>query len=282
MSPTDLKAVWRWLAAFLLGLTLLLVGLAAGAEVPPADKVPDAAGLPPGLKDGETGRAAKVLDGRSLVLEDGRIVRLAGIQAPPVPPWYKKRTLWPPTGKAKAALTELTRDQALRLSFDSRHSDRHNRLVAHLSDSQGRWLQGELLRRGLARVEVFPGNRTALTEMLKLEAAARDAGRGLWAYPYYAIRRHDALSEDLGQFHLVEGRVLKVAVVGGRAYLNFGDDWRSDFTLVIDPAQRRKFEAEGFDPVLYQGRRVRVRGWLEFRNGVTINITHPEQIEVLD
>lgn len=227
-------------------------------------------------------RVAKVLDGSSLELDDGRILRLAGIQAPSVPPWYKEKTIWPPAGKAKAALVELARDQALRLSFDQLRSDRHNRLVAHVTDNQGRWLQGELLRRGLARVEAFPDNRKALGEMLTLEAAARDARRGLWAHPYYAIKAHDALAGDLGQFHLVEGRVLKVAIVSGRAYLNFGEDWRSDFTLVIDPAQRRRFEAEGFDPALYEGRRVRVRGWLEFRNGVTINITHPEQIEVLE
>lgn len=256
--------------------------MAAEAQVAPVDHAQHTPDLPSGLDAGEIVRVAKVLGGDSLILEDGRTLQLAGIQAPSIPPWYKKNSTWPPAGKAKAALTELTQDQALRISFDNRRSDRHNRLVAHLTDSKERWLQGELLRRGLARVQGSPDNRAALGEMLVLEAAARDARRGLWAYPYYAVKRHDALANDLGQFQLVEGRVLKVAVVGGRAYLNFGEDWRSDFTLVIDPAQRRRFEAEGFDPVLYQGRHVRVRGWLEFRNGVTINITHPEQIEVLD
>ncbi len=235
-----------------------------------------------GFEAGGTVRVAKVLDGVSLELEDGRTLLLGGVQAPSVPPWYKKQMIWPPSRKARTALEELVKDQALRLSFDQRRGDRHNRILAHVTDSQGRWLQGELLRRGLARVEGAPDNRAALGEMLALEAAARDAGRGLWAHPYYAVRRHDALEGNLGQFQLVEGQVQKVAVVGGRAYLNFGEDWRSDFTLVIEPAQRRRFEAEGFDPALYEGRQVRARGWLEFRNGVTINITHPEQIEVLE
>ncbi len=259
------------LTALLLGLCLVVSGVPTRAEVPPD-----------GFEAGGSVRVAKVLDGVSLELEDGRILRLDGLQAPSIPPWYKKQAIWPPSGKARVALGKLVQDETLQLSFDQRRSDRHNRILAQVTDSQGRWLQGELLRRGLARVEGAPDNRAALGEMLALEAAARDAGRGLWAHPYYAVRRHDALEGNLGQFQLVEGRVLKVAVVGGRAYLNFGEDWRSDFTLVIDPAQRRRFEAAGFEAAQYEGRRVRARGWLEFRNGVTINITHPEQIEVLE
>ena len=39
---------------------------------------------------------------------------------------------------------------------------------------------------------------------------------------------------------------------------------------------------EGFDLAAYDGRRVRVRGWLKSLNGPMIEVTHPEQIEVLE
>ena len=71
------------------------------------------------------------------------------------------------------------------------------------------------------------------------------------------------------------------AVVRGRGYLNFGADYRTDFTISIAPRDLKRFPAE--DRLLngYRGRLVRVRGWLEWRNGPMINVTHPEQIEVL-
>ena len=255
--------------------------LAPGAETN-QDDAGSSGSLLNRLETGETLQVKQALDGGSLLLEDGRVLRLAGIQAPPAPPWHKADRDWPPAERARALLAELAEGQSLQPAYDARREDRHGRLVAHVADSQGRWLQGELLRSGWARVQAFEDNRALLSEMLALERDAREAGRGLWTHSYYAVRRHDETGDDLGQFHLVEGRVLEVAIIAGRAYLNFGEDWRSDFTLVIDPAPRRRFEAEGLDPASFEGQRVRARGWLEFRNGVTINITHPEQIEVLE
>ncbi|TQV79635.1 thermonuclease family protein [Denitrobaculum tricleocarpae] len=280
MSPPDLKAPRSW--AIVLGLCLALKAMPGAAVEATAAGSPGGAEGLRGLETGGTVTVAKVLDDGSLRLDDGKILRLAGIQTPPTPPWYKKPPLWPPAARARDLLGALTQGQELRLAYDRRRSDRHGRLLAHVTDGQGRWLQGELLRRGWARVQAFPDNRAVLGEMLTLEREAREAKRGLWAHSAYAVRRHDNTEKDLGQFHLVEGEVLEVAVVRGRAYLNFGEDWRSDFTLVIERAERRRFEAEGLDPALFEGRRVRARGWLEFRNGVTITITHPEQIEVLD
>lgn len=280
MSRLDLRIPRHW--AVILVLCLALKTTAAPGTETTEGYIGNDDGLLTGLQTGETLRAKQALDGGSLLLEDGRTLKLAGIQAPPAPPWHKAGRDWPPAENARALLAELAEGQSLQPAYDSRREDRHGRLLAHVSDSRGRWLQGELLRSGWARVQAFEDNRALLSEMLALERNAREAGRGLWAHSYYAVRRHDETGDDLGQFHLVEGRVLEVAIIAGRAYLNFGEDWRSDFTLVIDPAPRRRFEAEGLDPANFEGQRVRARGWLEFRNGVTINITHPEQIEVLE
>jgi hypothetical protein len=167
------------------------------------------------------------------------------------------------------------------LAFGGRRIDRHGRALAHLYDSGGRWLQGEMLIRGLARVYSFADNRALVAEMLALEQAARDAGRGIWSEPYYRILDAGAIGPGIGGFQLVEGRVLDVALVRGRGYLNFGADWRTDFTLGLDAASLRRFAEAGVDLQSLEGRRVRARGWLRYFNGPMIEITHPEQIEVL-
>jgi hypothetical protein len=68
---------------------------------------------------------------------------------------------------------------------------------------------------------------------------------------------------------------------GGRIYLNFGDDWRSDFTISIDRKDVPAFPAAGIDVKALAGKRVWVRGWIEWRSGPMIAATHPEQLELL-
>ncbi len=143
-------------------------------------------------------------------------------------------------------------------------------------------MQGRLLADGMARVYTFADNRVAAATMLALEASARAAGRGIWRHPYYAVRHPEAARGDIGTFQVVAGRVVDAAEVRGRIYLNYGADWREDFTATLDPETARLFRGEGVEPLDLEGRRLRVRGWIQSYNGPMIEITHPEQIEVLN
>ena len=256
----------------LAGLGLVLAVLLATALAAPA------AALTPE----ETARAVRIVDGDTLVLEDGRQVRLVGIQAPKLALGRPDIPSWPFAEESKAALAALTLDRELSLAYGGRRVDRHGRSLAHLFLPDGTWVQGRLLESGMARVYSFVDNRARVPEMLALERRARAARRGIWSLPYYAVRRPDQAGSDIGSFQLVEGRVHAVAVVRGRAYLNFDEDWRRDFTVSLSPRARKLFEAEGLGPQAYEGRRVRVRGWLSSRNGPMIEATHPDQIEPLE
>ena len=224
---------------------------------------------------------AEVVDGDTLILADGTEVRLVGIQAPKLPLGRKGFRAQPLAEEARAALARLTAGRELALSYGGAEIDRHGRALAHLHDEAGTWIQGALLSLGLARVYTFRDNRAHVPAMLALECAAREDGRGIWRHAYYRVRSVDASADHIGSFQIVEGLVLDAAVVRGRAYLNFGPDYRTDFTVTIAPRDRRVFTAAGIDPLAYEGRRIRVRGWLKSYNGPVIDATHPEQIEVL-
>ena len=233
------------------------------------------------LADGGVALVVEIVDGDTLLLDDGRQVRLVGIQAPKLPLGRAHVPKWPLADDAKAVLAGLTLNRRVRLSYGGRRLDRYKRALAHLHDERGRWVQGELLRRGMARVYSFRDNRALVPEMLALERAARADGRGIWGLDWYGVRDATQSPQFLHSFQLVTGRVREVAVVRGRAYLNFGADWRSDFTVTIGPRDRRLFDREGVDYRGLAGRRIRVRGWLKDFNGPRIEATHPEQIEVL-
>jgi hypothetical protein len=79
----------------------------------------------------------------------------------------------------------------------------------------------------------------------------------------------------------VEGRVLLADRRSSRIFLNFGRFWKEDFTAVIEGPALRLFERDALDPLALEGALVRIRGWVDDRDGPRIEITHPEQIEVL-
>jgi hypothetical protein len=67
--------------------------------------------------------------------------------------------------------------------------------------------------------------------------------------------------------------------VRNRIDLNFGENWRDDFTIRIDRRYWRRFRKVDFDPMLLEGQRVRVRGWVVLENGPMIRVDHPEPIQ---
>ncbi|MAU41153.1 MAG: nuclease (SNase) [Kordiimonas sp.] len=233
------------------------------------------------LRAGEIVSVKDVIDGDTVVLTDGRQLRLVGIQAPKLPLGRKGFRAWPMAMAAKTALAALVVEERMQLYIGGRDTDRHGRLLAHMRRvTDGAWVQGEMLGRGMARVYSFADNRAAVTAMLRVESEARTAGRGIWALPYYQPRSHIDAATYINAFQLVWGRVKSVARVRGDVYLNFGDNWRDDFTIKVGARARRLFERENVDLMALQGENVEVRGWLRQENGPMIIITHPEQLAI--
>lgn len=236
--------------------------------------------LPVGLAPGGTGRVVEVIDGDTVVLADGQQLRLVGIRAPKLPLGRPGFPTWPLAPEAREELAGLVLDREVAIGIGGRDRDRHGRVLAHLfRASDGLWVQGEMLGQGLARVYTFPDNRALAAELYARERAARAARRGIWALDAYAILSSEEAEGAIDRFALVEGTVVAVGQARGSAYLNFGADWKHDFTAVIRPEALRVFTMEGIEAAAYRGRRIRVRGWVEWWNGPMIEVTHPEQIE---
>ncbi|MFD1626482.1 thermonuclease family protein [Azospirillum griseum] len=226
-------------------------------------------------------RVASVIDGDTLELADGRRVRLAGIEAAKPPRFaVPGERSWPLADAATAALVHLVQGRAV-TPRGAVTTDRHGHLLAHLLRDDGLWLQTELLAQGHARVHTRPDARAFAAELLATEDGARRDRRGLWRTRVYAVRAADpeTLARDRDSFQIVEGRVLRVTKTGGEAYLDFGEDWRSDVTVHIARGVMREFAKAGIDPLSYEGKTIRVRGWIGLRSGPMIEATHPEQIE---
>ncbi|MGH6683894.1 MAG: thermonuclease family protein [Pseudolabrys sp.] len=205
------------------------------------------------------------------MLDDGRELRLAGIEI---------------TDDSRAALQALTAGQVLRLERLGADHDRYGRVVAFVfAGDAARSVQQTLLEQGRARVSARVGDKACADGLLNAERAARAAGRGLWADPNFAPLSAENLTRlraMQGHFTLVEGKVLSVRESGATIYVNFGRRWTRDFTVIILKRASRAFAAAGVEPKKLEGRRIRIRGWIEQRGGPIIMTESPEQIEVLD
>jgi len=239
------------------------------------------------LREGPSGRVVTISDGDTFDLDSGLTVRLVGIQAPKLPLGREGFETWPLADEARDRIEDLVMGKTVTLHYGGETRDRYGRALAHVmveEDGETLWVQAEMLRSGLARVYSFPDNRSCLDVLLAAEGEGRAERAGIWRDPYYAIRdatEIDTLLDREGGYELVEGRVLNADAVGNRVYLNFGRVWREDFTVVIERPGLRIFETAGIDPLSLDNMVIRVRGWIESDDGPRIEVTHPEQIEVL-
>lgn len=243
--------------------------------------------LPCDLPASESATVAAVLDGETLKLADGRIVKLIGAKAPVAPLGWRGDDPWPFVEEAKAALEALAANKTIELRFGGSRTDRRGYLLAQafvVAGDDRLWLQEKLVGEGLARVYSLADNRACTAELLAREKEARAKRQGLWSSSAYRIEDAgdaERLGRLIHSYQLIEGTVLNVGQGSSRLYLNFAGDWRSDFTVSIARKDAAAFAAAGLDPTVLAGKRVRVRGWLAWRNGPMIEATHPDQIELL-
>ena len=237
-----------------------------------------------------TATVSQVIDGHTVRLDDGSEVRLIGALTPQTPRWWKGEGAWPPTERARRALENLIGSSTVELRFAAKEEqrDRHERYLAQLFVQRAKeriWVQGHMIGEGLAQAYSFKGHRACARALQEKEQIARTVRSGLWRKGRYRVLQAtntDALSKRRGSFQLVEGTVVTVAKKSQWTFLNFDADWRRDFTVAIRAGDRRAFRDSDVTLEALEGKRVRVRGWIERWNGPVIKVTHPEQIEVLE
>ena len=149
----------------------------------------------------DTVRVKNVMDGDTIELEDGRLVRYLEIDTPELR--HRERGIWvydpqPFSEEAAALNRKLVEGKQVRLEFDQQKRDRFGRLLAYVFvkmdvtapatydgevflDSHEIFVNAYLLREGVARLLIIPPNRRYARHLERVEAQARKARRNLWA-----------------------------------------------------------------------------------------------------
>lgn len=231
-------------------------------------------------------RAVKVkavIDGDTIILVDNQKVRYIGIDTPEI--FLKTDTGYeydpkPFAKKAREFNRQMVEGKVVRLEFDVEKKDKYRRLLAYCF-VDGNLVNVQLLRNGLAMLYTSVPNIKYVDLLVSAQQEAREDGLNLWQ-PDRIIPQEKA-AEYIGELASVEGRVLKVKMTNSAVYLNFGRDFRKDFSVVIFKDDLRLFNERKIDLEKdYQGRLVRVSGLIKEYNGPEIIVRHPAQIEVIE
>ncbi len=258
---------------------IIVAGLLAGAVLDARAQDASRCGANGAASRGEV---ARIIDGRSFMLTDGREIRLAAMEVP------ADAEASPAGRAAREALGAMLAGETVDLRGTEAAPDRYGRTVAYAFTTgarKGRSAAHDMLAQGHARVGAHIGDPACAAELFSRERIARTAKLGLWSDPRYAIVEAGNLADLVagrGRFAVVEGKVLSVREQGGTIYVNFGRRWSQALTVTISKRQERIFSGAGLTPKALESRRVRVRGWVEIRNGPRIEASRPEQIEIAE
>jgi endonuclease YncB( thermonuclease family) len=268
------------------GLRISIVALPCGLMLAAAAG-PAIAGACAFEPQGE-GRVAAIIDARSFRLEDGREIRLAGIEPVSSEKVSSEKVLSEEVlaekSKDGSALSALIAGREVSLRGQDDTPDRYGRQAAfvYLGSSETP-VQAALLAQGEALASVDVADKDCALALAAAEAEGRNAKQGIWAGPS-AIKNAESPGDILagiGRFTIVEGKVLSVRQAGATTYLNFGRNWTRDFAVTISRRMLPAFEAAGLALKSLENRRIRVRGWVESRQGPRIEALHVGQIELL-
>jgi hypothetical protein len=155
--------------------------------------------------------------------------------------------------------------------------------LAHLVRKDNEeWINGALILSGNALTLTTASNPEMTAQMYALEDAARKAGKGVWTKGNpNGLLSPETAAQGNGQLRVIEGTVNRAATSKNNLYLNFGKDWRKDFTVMIPVSLRKSLARTGTDPMALSGKTVRVRGWVREWNGPFMELETPERLEIV-
>ncbi len=161
------------------------------------------------------------------------------------------------------------------------NKDRYGNSFAEIKmPGNNKLLEEEILNKGLSLV-YFIDKEENSDKFFAAENIARQNKIGIWK----EIRILDAnnISNNynaiLNKFVIARGVVKGVYTSKQNTFINFGNDWKTDFTAQIANKTLKDYPDFNIEKII--GKRIMLRGWLENYNGPFIKIYNPQNIEFL-
>lgn len=217
-------------------------------------------------------KVEKIYDGDTVKLEDGRKIRLLGINTPEIQ--HRNQAAEAGGEMAKDWLVDKLKNLKVRLVTDVEQTDKYKRTLSHLITENKEHINVQLVEMGLAAVNIYPPNLLYVDQLVAAGNRAEHDKRGLWQkVEYAAISINQVGNTGHSGWTRLIGKVSVIRSSRKFVYLEFSNL----FQARIEKKWLHLFP----DINCYLGRTVEVRGWLnKNRGGWSMLIRHPSAIVV--
>ncbi len=235
-----------------------------------------------------SGRVNVVISGDQIELADNSKIKLDLILAPKLWQTESPYRSWPYAREAKVYLEGLINDKITNFYCDKKIRNFLSIQKSHLILQNNIWIQHEMIKSGHAIL--YPNSSSHYTgsdgykTLQKLEQIARIENKGLWALKSYQTIPADdidTLSKRTGQFLFVQGKVLRAEAVGKVIYLNFGKNWRKDFTVEITSKIKEQLQKINIAPLTLHNKTIEVRGWIDYKAGPRLELLSSSHLNII-
>ena len=216
-----------------------------------------------------------VYDGDTVLLRDGRKIRIIGINTPEVQ--HHKQIAEAFSGEATEALRELLyKDHnQIQLQIGRVAYDRYSRQLAHVFLEDGTNVSEWMLKHGFATTLFIPPNLKYLDCYNKAERYAQSRQLNIWKLPKFNLQVADLVDKKYTGYLRVVGRVSRVKH-NKRSLMIY---LRGGIRIRIAKSDLHYFKQYHWDEL--KGKRVNVTGLLKKRGkSRTINVRHPVYFKI--
>jgi len=121
------------------------------------------------------GKVERIVDGDTIVLHNGTIVRYVGITSPETGEPFEK--------EATEANRKLVEGKTVKLEYDNYKADKFGRILAYLITPDGKNVSLEMARLGMASVVIYQHKKPFIYQdkLLKAQEEAKKEKRGVWS-----------------------------------------------------------------------------------------------------
>lgn len=229
-------------------------------------------------------KVLEVIDGDTIKLSNGRLLRYIGLDTPELR--IKKKggdfqyQPQPFSLEAKEFNRKLVEGKLIRIEFDLEKTDRYGRILGYCF-FEDTFVNARLIEQGYAVLSTRPPNVKYVEIFVAAQKKAREAKKGLWGS--FPVINHSQAGEYINQIRSVEGVVLSSYKSKKCVFLNFGQNYRKDFSVVIFNNTLDAFSRKGIDPLnFYNQKKIRVTGKIREYNGPEVIVNSPYEIELLE
>ena len=124
----------------------------------------------------------EAIDGDTVRIRGGRLVRYIGIDAPELRRKVNGSWIYEPAPFSREAYElnrRLVEGKSVRLEYDEEKSDKYKRALAYVYAGDI-LVNGEIVKAGLARASIYRPNTKYADLLIKLEKDAKMGKRGIW------------------------------------------------------------------------------------------------------